>query len=104
MDHHTEPAIRGSPINQHIIDNTGTFAARNLASGLMTGKCNPTRNWFKLKIGRIDSTQTSPVSLWLAECERLMRLVFAESNFYNSMAQFYYDLVIFGTASMIIYE
>lgn len=95
---------RGSPINQHIIDSTGVFAARNLASGLLSGKSSPSRQWFKLRIGRLDSTQTSPVSLWLAECERLMRLVFQESNFYNSIATFYYDLVIFGTAVMMIYE
>lgn len=95
---------RGSPINQHIIDDTGTFAARNLASGILSGKSSPTRPWLKLKINRIDSTQTSPTSLWLKECERLMYLVFAESNFYNSMATFYYDLVIFGTATMLIYE
>lgn len=95
---------RGSPINQHIIDNTGTFAARNLASGILSGKSSPTRQWFKLKFGHQDSAQTTPVSLWLAECERLMRLVFQESNFYNSIATFYYDLVIFGTAAMLIYE
>lgn len=95
---------RGSPINQHIIDDTGTFAARNLASGILSGKSSPTRRWVKLGFNNIDSTQTSPVSLWLAECERLMYLVFQESNFYNSIATFYYDLVIFGTASMIIYE
>lgn len=95
---------RGSPINQHIIDSTGVLAARNLASGLMSGKTSPTRPWFTLKIGKQDSTQTTPVSLWLSECERLMRLVFHESNFYNAIAQFYYDLVIFGTAVIIIYE
>ncbi len=33
-----------------------------------------------------------------------MRLVFQESNFYNSIAVLYYDLVIFGTATMLIYE
>ena len=95
---------RGSPINQHIIDDTGTFAARNLAAGLMSGKSSPTARWVKLRFNHYDTTQTSPISLWLAECERLMYLVFQESNFYNSMAQFYYDLVIFGTATMIIYE
>ncbi len=95
---------RGSPINGHIIDSTGCFAARNLASGLLSGKSSPTRKWFKLKVGHLDSTGTNPVSLWLAECERLMRLVFQESNFYNAMAVFYYDLVIFGTAVMMIYE
>lgn len=95
---------RGSPINQHILDSTGTLAARNLASGMMSGISSPTRPWFRLKIGKIDSTQTSPVSLWLAECERLMMLVFQESNFYNALAVVYFDLVVFGTAVMLIYE
>lgn len=95
---------RGSPINQHILDSTGVICARNLASGLVSGKSSPTRPWFKLRVGIIDSTTTSPVSLWLAECERILYLIFAESNFYNSIAQFYYDLVIFGTAVMLIYE
>ena len=95
---------RGSPINQHILDSSGVIFARNLASGLVSGKSSPTRPWFKLKIGRLDSTQTSPVSLWLAECERLLYLIFSESNFYNSIAMFYFDLVIFGTAVLLIYE
>jgi hypothetical protein len=95
---------RGSPINQHILDSTGVICARNLASGLVSGKSSPTRPWFKLRVGKIDSTTTSPVSLWLAECERLLYLIFSESNFYNSIAQFYFDLVIFGTAVMLIYE
>ena len=95
---------RGSPINQHILDSTGTLAARNLASGMMSGMSSPTRQWFQLRVGMIDSTQTSPVSLWLAEVERLMRLVMQVSNFYTSLATFYFDLVIFGTASMLIYE
>lgn len=95
---------RGSPINQLILDETGCVVARNLAAGLMSGKTSPLRPWFSLSIGEIDSTQTSPVSLWLAECERLLRKIFHESNFYNCVAQFYHDLVIFGTANMLIYE
>lgn len=95
---------RGSPINQHIIDATGVFAARNLAAGLLMGKCNPLRPWFKLKINHVDDSQTSEVSLWLAECKRILLLILAESNFYNSMAQFFYDLIIFGTAVLLIYE
>jgi len=97
-------AYRGSPINQHILDETGVICARNLASGLVSGKSSPTRPWFKLRVGKIDSTQTSPVSLWLAECERLLYLIFGESNFYNCIATFYFDLVIFGTAVLLIYE
>ena len=95
---------RGSPINQHILDSTGTLAARNLAAGMMSGISSPTRPWFKLKAGRIDSTQTSPVSLWLARCESLMYQIFADSNFYTAMAVFYFDLIVFGTAVMLLYE
>jgi hypothetical protein len=95
---------RGSPINQHILDSTGTLAARNLAAGMMSGISSPTRPWFKLKIGHIDSTMTGPISLWLAECERLMMLIFQESNFYTSLAVMYFDLVVFGTAIVLIYE
>src|SRR5262249_49597974 len=86
---------RGSPINQHILDSTGTLAARNLPSELFSGFSPPPRPWIKLKINRIDSTQTSPISLWLADCERLLMLIFAESNFYNSIATLYFDLVVF---------
>ena len=95
---------RGSPINQHILDSTACVFARNLASGLVSGKSSPTSLWFRLRIGMIDSTQTSPVSLWLAEVERILYLIFSESNFYNAIGVFYYDLVVFGTAAMLIYE
>ena len=95
---------RGSPINQYILDSTGCTYARNLASGLVSGKSSPTSLWFRLRIGYIDSTETSPASQWLAEVERIMYLIFSESNFYNSIATFYYDLVVFGTASILVYE
>ena len=95
---------RGLPINQHILDSSGCIYAQRLSAGLISGKSSPTSPWFRLRVGKIDSTKTSPVSLWLAECERLMYLIFAESNFYNSMAVFYHDLVIFGTAIVLLYE
>jgi hypothetical protein len=95
---------RGSPINNHILDSTGSMAARNLAAGMMMGCSDPTKRWFKYLFNKIDSTQTSPISLWLAEVERLVRLILAESNFYDSLAIFYFDLVVFGTAVMLIYE
>lgn len=95
---------RGSPINQKILDSSGCIFARNLASGLVSGKSSPTSLWFRLRIGYLDSTKTSPESLWLAEVERILYLIFSESNFYNAIATFYYDLVIFGTASMLAYE
>ncbi len=98
-------ANRGAPINQTIIDSTGTLAARTLASGMMSAITSPTRPWFKLKLPMLaDLEETDPVSIWLAQVETLMMRVFQESNFYNAMAVLYFDLVVFGTGVMIIDE
>ena len=95
---------RGAPINQHILDETATICAYRLAAGLVSGKSSPTSPWFRFKIGHIDSTQTSPVSLWLKEVERLLYLIFAESNFYTSIAVFDLDLAVFGTGALLEYS
>jgi hypothetical protein len=96
-------AARGSPINQHIIDETGVIAARTLAVGLQGGLTNPMTPWFKFKIRGFDD-ESSAVVIWLAECCKRMLHVFQESNFYNALATMYFDLVIFGTAVILIYE
>lgn len=93
---------RGSPINYNIIDSTGTLAARTLASGITSGVASPTRPWFKLKIEGFDDDYE--VAVWLSECERRMMRVFQESNFYEAMAILYFDLVVFGSACIIVYE
>lgn len=95
---------RGSPINQHILDSTPTLAARNLAAGMMYGITNPTTPWFRLRAGKLDSNGVGPVAIWLSQVEELLMRIFQESNFYQSLAILYFDLVIFGTASMLIYE
>jgi hypothetical protein len=95
---------RGSPINQHILDSTGTIMAYKLAAGMLSGTANASKPWFRLRVGNIDATQTGPISLWLAEVERILMLIFQESNFYTAAAVAILDLVIFGTCVMIIYE
>lgn len=93
---------RGSPINYNIVDSTGTIAARVLASGMMAGVTSPTRPWFKLRIEGYEEDEA--ICLWLAECEKRLMRVFQESNFYTAMATHYFDLVVFGTGVIIIYE
>lgn len=95
---------RGSPINQHILDSTPTLAARNLAAGMMYGITNPTAPWFRLKLGQFDSSQNNSIAIWLSQVEQILMGIFQGSNFYQSLAILYFDLVIFGTASMIIYQ
>lgn len=95
---------RGAPFNQNIIDATGTIASNVCSAGMMSGIASPTRPWFKLQVNGVDSAQTNPVSLWLAECELRVMKIFQDSNFYTSVATLLQDLVDFGTAPMLIYE
>lgn len=98
-------AFRGSPINQKIIDSTATIAARTCAAGMMSGLTSPTRPWFKLKVGGFTNADTdNPIARWLAEVEKRMMRVFSVSNFYNAIGVAYFDLVVFGSAALLMYE
>lgn len=92
--------------NKQILDPTGTKAARDLAAGMLNGTTSPSRPWFNLRLAGFseDFILPVPLGIWLEEVRRRMLLVLAESNFYNSMAMLFLDLVVFGTAGMIIYE
>lgn len=95
---------RGGDINTAIVRSTASRAARTCAAGLMTGVTSPSRPWFKLSIPGVFSDATSPERLWLDEVQQRMLRVFAESNFYQAKATQYLDLVVFGTAPLILYE
>jgi len=90
--------------NPHIIDATATIAARVLASGMMNGVTSPARPWFKLRVTGRESIADGPIQRWLDETTQRMMLVMGQSNFYNAMAVMYLDLVVFGTAAMLVYE
>lgn len=87
-----------------VLDGTGTSAARTLASGMMNGITSPSRPWFKLRVSGLEDEMSKAARVWLDEVERRMMTTMAETNFYNSMAVVYLDLVIFGTAANLIYE
>lgn len=95
---------RGSQMNAQIIDPTGVKAAEILTSGMLSGMTSPIRRWFRLGLADLQQIPPGPVKEWLAEVERRMLRVFAISNFYTSLGQFYHDLGVFASASMIVYE
>lgn len=95
---------RGSPINQRIVNNTGTVALRILSAGMMSGITSPGRPWFKLATDNSVLNEVPEIKIWLDECQKRLGTVFAESNFYTSLATVYNDLGAFGTGVMIIYQ
>lgn len=95
---------RGSPINQRIINSTGTLAARNLAAGIMSGTTSPSRPWFRMSVPDPEVMRDSDVQVWCEEVTQRMMRVMAASNYYGAKAVQYVDLGVFGTAPLIIYE
>jgi hypothetical protein len=90
--------------NSTILDGTGTRAARVLAAGMMNGITSPSSPWVRLRIPGVDDDLDHEAVVWLDEVTRRMLQILAESNFYNTMAVLYIDLVVFGTGAMLLYE
>lgn len=95
---------RGRQINNSIVDPTGTYAVRVCSSGLMSGLASPSRPWFKVVPATKNVQLDSDGRAWLDDVEDRIYTILAGSNFYNSFAQECEDLVVYGTAPVIIYE
>jgi hypothetical protein len=95
---------RGDKRNQNIIDSTGRFAARTLASGLHAGLTSPARPWMKLTTPDPELAEFGPVRDWLHVVTQRMLSIFLESNLYNALPIVYGDLGVFGTGAMSILD
>jgi hypothetical protein len=95
---------RGDKRNQKIINSTGRFAARTLASGLHAGLTSPARPWMKLTTPDPDLAKFAPVKAWLHDVTQRMLVVFAQTNLYNSFPITYGDIGVFGTAAVALLD
>lgn len=95
---------RGGKKNGSIVDSTATFAARTLASGMMTGLTSPARPWFRLTTPDPKLQEVASVKRWLFDTENRIRQVFEKSNIYNCLPVVYGDVGVFGTAALVVLE
>lgn len=100
----TSDRNKGHKRNTKQYNNTGRRASRSLSAGMMAGMSSPARPWFRLGVHNKALREIRSVKTWLKAVERLMFAIFAESNFYNVLAQVYKELGTFATAPMAIYE
>lgn len=96
--------VRGREINGAIVDTTVVKAFRICAAGLMNGLTSPSRPWFQLVPAISNGDIPRDWQLWFDEVQRRVQVVMGASNFYDCLTQLFQDLVVFGTAPMIIYE
>ena len=95
---------RGVPLNQNIINNTATIAARTLAAGMLAGTTSPAKPWFRIAPTNAGLAEDYDAKVWLAEVVTRMMRIMAASNYYTSKGTQLLDEVIFGTSPMFIYE
>jgi hypothetical protein len=100
----TSDRNKGHKRNTKQFNNTGRRASRSLSAGMMAGMSSPARPWFRLGTHNKALRENGAVKRWLNGVERLLFAIFAESNFYNVLAQVYKELGTFATAPMAIYE
>ena len=102
LDIHKEN--RGNALNRHILDETAVFAKRTLASGLHWGITNPSRQWKVLAVTDSSIAELQTVKDWLHAVNDRMDTILARSNFYDTMAMAYDDVIVFANAAYAIEE
>jgi hypothetical protein len=90
--------------NENLYNETAKIASNTQSSGMQAGITSPARPWFNLTTPDPDLAEFGPVKEWLGKTEKLLLLIFARSNFYNSMHTMYQELGVFGQMPVGIYE
>jgi hypothetical protein len=100
----TSDRNKGDRRNLKIIDETATFAARTLQSGMHAGITSPARPWMKLTTPDPEMANFGPVKQWLHVVSQRMLTVFLRSNLYNVLPTHYGDMGVFGTSAIGVME
>lgn len=100
------PSTRGEFLTRRIFDPTASFAAEQLASFLGTQLINPQEDWVELRFRDENLTDDHAAAIWLRQVKRLImaELNSPDSSFHTSMAEFFLELVTFGTAHLSVVE
>lgn len=95
---------QGKKLRSKIIDSSGSFALRTLASGMHSGITSPARPWFRMGTNDPELREFGPVREYLAAVEVSMRAIFQASNIYNAFHVGYGDLGLFGQSCALLVQ
>lgn len=96
---------RGQKIDyKTIIDNSTDSVVDILSAGMMSGLTSPSRSWFELTIDGPKEQMTHAVKNWLYDVKQIIERVFAKSNLYAVLRNFYDEMSVFCTAAFAVEE
>ena len=96
----TKKRTQGDKRTELIFDGTAIHAVELLSSSLHGMLTSPSTPWFALRYRNPELQQNDEANEWLEVCLEQMYQHFNRSNFQQEIHELYYDLVVFGTASM----
>lgn len=91
---------KGDRRSQHIINETGTLAARTLRAGMYSGITSPARPWRRLTTSDPDLANYGKVKDWLDLANDRLSVINRRSNFYNVAPTLFGDQGVFGTGAI----
>jgi len=92
----------GKKRTEQIFDGTAVRAAEMLSASLHGMMTNMSTSWFSLRYRDGDLQLDDEAREWLLSAEDAMYTAFHRSNFQEQIQELYDDLVVFGTATMMI--
>jgi hypothetical protein len=92
----------GKKRTEQIFDGTAVRAAEMLSASLSGMLTNMSTSWFSLRYRDEELQLDDEAREWLLSAENAMYTAFHRSNFQEQIQELYDDLVVFGTATMII--
>ena len=92
----------GNKRTEKIYDGTAINSAELLAASLHGMLTNMSTPWFSLRFTDIAMNEVDEAKEWLEETENVLYAAFHRSNFQEQVHELYDDLILFGTAVMLI--
>ena len=98
----TKQRTQGDKRTELIYDSTALHSVELLASSLHGMLTSPSTPWFSLQYRDSGLQSNDEANEWLETCSSQMYKALQRSNFQQEIHELYYDLVVFGTASIFI--
>jgi hypothetical protein len=100
----TSITTKGQKRTTKVFDSTGEDAARLLASSLHGHLTSAASRWFKLLVRQAELNELDEVQDWQDLCADRMYKAKEQGNFNQEFDEAYQDLVVFGTAAVLLEE
>lgn len=100
----TAKSNQGEREDGRIYNETGILAVRTAAAGMVSGMCNPSQRWLKLKAESPALQKSHTVTVWLDEATDWLLSELLKDNFYQTAQEDFESILTYGTCASLTLE